>query len=156
MSLPEDDKKMGALKREWAAARIVVIGGLIVAVAVAGYFVYRARQQQLAAEQPVVHATVVRPKLDTKVLARVELAVCTAELLRAKDVGAIPSYGELASAQLLRAGDAPRRFICEAKTHLTNYFISADVLCDKLADPRCVSIYRVANKEKQLIYSRPE
>ena len=61
MSLPEDDKKMGALKREWAAARIVVIGGFIVAIAVAGYFVYRARQQQIA-QQPVVHATVVRPE----------------------------------------------------------------------------------------------
>lgn len=155
MSLPEDDKKMGALKREWAAARIVVIGGFIVAIAVAGYFVYRARQQQIA-QQPVVHATVVGPKVDRKVLVRIELAVCTAELMRAKDVGAIPAYGELATGQLVRAGDAPRRFICEAKTHLTNYFIAADVLCDKLSDPRCVSVFRVATREKQLIYSRPE
>jgi hypothetical protein len=155
MSLPEDDKKMGALKREWAMARIVVIGGFIVAIAVAGYFVYRAKQQELA-QQPVVHATVVNPKVDAKVLVRVELAVCTAELMHAKDVGAVPAYGELATAQLVRAGDAPRRFICEAKTHLTNYFIAADVLCDKLSDPRCVSVYRVANREKQLIYARPE
>ncbi len=155
MSLPEDDKKMGALKREWAAARIVVIGGFIVAIAVAGYFIYRARQQQIA-QQPVVHATVVSPKVDPKVVARIELAVCTAELMRAKDVGAIPFYGELATGQLVRAGNAPRRFICEAKTHLTNYFIAADVLCDKLSDPRCVSVYRVATREKQLIYSRPE
>jgi hypothetical protein len=103
-----------------------------------------------------VHATVVAPKVDPKVLVRVELAVCTAELMHAKDVGAIPAYGELATGQLVRAGDAPRRFICEAKTHLTNYFIAADVLCDKLSDPRCVSVYRVANREKQLIYARPE
>lgn len=156
MSLPEDDKKMGALKREWAAARIVVIGGFIVAVAVAGYFVYRARQQQIVAQQPVVHATVVNPKVDPKLVARVELAVCTAELTRAKDVGAVPPYGELASGQLVRVADVPRRFICEAKTHLTAYYIAADVLCDKLSDPRCVSVYRVANREKQLIYSRPE
>jgi len=155
MSLPEDDKKMGALKREWAAARIVVIGGFVIAVAVAGYFVYRAKQQQ-AALQPVVHATVVRPKVDPKLVARVELAVCTAELMHAKDLGAIPPYGELASGQLVRVADVPRRFICEAKTHLTAYFIAADVLCDKLSDPRCVSVYRVANREKQLIYSRPE
>jgi hypothetical protein len=155
MSLPEDDKKMGALKREWAAARLVVIGGFIVAIAVAGYFVYRAKQQEIA-QQPVVHTTVVKPKVDPKVLARVELAVCTAELMHAKDLGAIPSYGELATGQLVRAGDAPRRFICEARTHYTNYFIAADVLCDKLADPRCVSVFRVATREKQLIYERPE
>jgi hypothetical protein len=155
MSLPQDDNKMGALKREWAAARIVVIGGFIVAIAVAGYFLYRARQEQLA-QQPVVHTTVVSPKVDRKTLVRVELAVCTAELLRAKDLGVVPNYGELATGGLVRAPDAPRRFICEAKTHLTNYFISADILCDRLADPRCVSIYRVATKDKQLIYARPE
>jgi len=88
-------------------------------------------------------------------LARAELAVCTVELMRAKDLGVIPSYGQLASGQLVRAPDAPHRFICEAQTHLTNYFISADVLCGKIADPRCVSVYRVATKEKQLVYSRP-
>jgi hypothetical protein len=155
MSSPEDDKKIGPLKREWTAAHIVVIGGVIVAIAVAGYFLYRARQPQIA-QQPVVHATVVAPKVDPKVLARVELAVCTAELIHAKDVGAIPPYGELASGQLVRAGNSSRRFICEAKTHLTNYFIAADVLCDRLADPSCVSVFRVATREKQLIYARPE
>jgi predicted negative regulator of RcsB-dependent stress response len=155
MSLPEDDKKMGALKREWAAARVVIIGGFIVAIAVAGYFYYRARQEQLA-QQPIVHTTVVRPKVDAKTLARAELAVCTAELMRAKDVGAIPTYGQLATGQLVRAPDAPQRFICEARTHLTSYYISADVMCDKLADPRCVSVYRVATKERQLIYDRPQ
>jgi len=155
MSLPEDGNNMGALKREWAAARIVVIGGFIVAIAVAGYFLYRARQQEIA-QQPVVHTTVVNPKIDPKLVARVELAVCTAELMRAKDVGAIPFYGQLATGRLVRAPDAPQRFICEAKTHLTAYFISADVLCNKLADPRCVSVYRVATREKQLIYERPE
>lgn len=155
MSLPEDGNNMGALKREWAAARIVVIGGFIVAIAVAAYFLYRAKQQETA-QQPVVHTTVVNPKVDQKLLARVELAVCTAELMRAKDVGAIPAYGQLATARLVRAPDAPQRFICEAKTHLTVYFISADVLCNKLSDPRCVSVYRVANREKQLIYARPQ
>jgi hypothetical protein len=152
--MSQDDKKMGALKREWAAARIVIIGGFVVAIAVAGYFFYRARQEQIAAQQPVVHATVVAPKVDPKVLARVELAVCSAELVHAIDLGVIPAYGQLASGQLVRAPD--NRFICEAKTHLTNYYISADVLCDKLSDARCVSIYRVATQDKQLIYSRPQ
>ena len=151
----DDNEDTALTAREWLAARIVIIGGFIVAIAVAGYLVYRGRQQQLA-QQPVVHATVVRPKVDPKVLARVELAVCTAELLRAKDLGAIPSYSEVSNGKLLRAGDAPRRFICEAQTHLTKYFISADLLCENFADPRCISVFRVANKEQQLIYARPE
>jgi predicted negative regulator of RcsB-dependent stress response len=154
MSLPEDQRQR-ALKREWAAARIVVIGGLIAAVGVAGYFIWRARQEQLAA-QPVVHATVVaRPKLDPKTLARLELAVCSAELLRAKDLGIVPSYGALASPRLARA-NVPTRFICEAQTHLTKYFIAADVLCNQLGDPRCVSVFRIATKDGTLIYARPE
>lgn len=154
MSAPEDDTKQRALKREWAAARIVVIGGFIVAVAVAGYFVWKARQEQLA-QTPVVHATVVHPKIDAKALQQLELALCTVELMHAKDIGMVPQYGELASAQLYH-GSVPNRFICVAKTHLTNYFISADLLCNKITDPRCVSVYRVALKDGTLIYSRPQ
>ena len=154
MSAPEDDTKQRALKREWAAARIVVIGGFIVAIAVVGYFLWKARQDRLAHE-PVVHATVVRPKVDAKTLRQLELAFCTVELIHAKDLGMVPNYGELASGQLYH-GTVPNRFICEAKTHLTHYFISADLLCNKLTDPRCLSVYRVALKDGTLIYSRPQ
>jgi hypothetical protein len=155
MSLPDDDKKHSALKREWAAARIVVIGGFIVAIAVAGYFLWKARQDRLA-QQPVVHATVVRPpKVDAKTLLQLELALCTVELVHAKDLGMVPAYGELASSQLWH-GTVPNRFICEAKTHLTNYFISADLLCNKITDARCLSVYRIALKDGTLIYSRPQ
>jgi hypothetical protein len=149
MSLSED--KHNALKREWAAARIVVIGGFIIALAVVGYFAYRARQEQIAAT-PVVHV-VKRP--DAKTLAKIELAVCSVELMRAKDLGMVPQYGDLASPRLI-AGSVPRRFICIAKTHLTQYYIAADLVCDKLTDPRCVSVYRVALRDGTLIYSRPE
>ena len=155
MSLPKDDQTQRALKREWMAARIVVVGGLIVAVGTVGYFAWRARQERLA-QQPVVHTTVVaRPKVDAKVLAQVELAVCTAELSRAKDLGMVPQYGDLASPRLMR-GTMPRRFVCEAQTHLTHYFISADLVCNQLADSRCVSVYRIALKDGTLIYSRPQ
>ena len=155
MSAPEDDTKQRALKREWAAARIVVIGGFIIAIAVVGYFLWKARQDRLA-QTPVVHATVVSPpKIDAKTLRQLELALCTVELMHAQDLGMVPRYGELTTG-LAFHGTVPGRFICEAKTSLTHYFISADLLCNKLTDARCVSVYRVALKDGTLIYSRPQ
>jgi len=157
MAVPENDQKQRALKREWAAARVVVIGGIIIAVGVAGYFVWRARQEKLA-EAPVVHATVVQqPKVDQKLVQRVELALCTIGLSNAQGLGMVPQYATLATPRALR-GTTPGRFICEAKTDLTHYFISADLKCShlgQLTDARCVSVYRVALKDGTLIYSRP-
>jgi hypothetical protein len=156
MSLPENDQKQRALKREWAAARVVVIGGIVVAIGVAGYFVWRAQQERLA-QAPVVHATTVPPKVDQKLVRRLELTLCTMGLVNAQGLGMVPQYATLATPRALR-GTTPGRFICEAKTDLTHYFISADLKCSQLAqltDARCVSVYRVALKDGRLIYSRP-
>jgi hypothetical protein len=156
MSPPPNDNKQRALAREWAAARIVIIGGFIIAIAVAGYFWYRERQATLAEQQASMpHAVAAPHKIDAKTLARIELAVCTVELNDAKSLGIIPQYGALASPRMAR-GNAPRRFICEAQTHLTRYFIAADILCNHLADARCVSVYRIATKAGSLVYSRPQ
>lgn len=154
MSLPTDDPKHRALKREWAAARVVVLGGLLVAVGVVGYFAYR-QGQAMRAENQAVTQTQAAKKVDPKLLARVELAVCSAELQRAQDIGIIPTYGRLATQRLIK-GTEPRRFICEAMTHLAHYYIAADLMCNKLGDARCVSIYRIAVKDGELVYQRPE
>jgi|SRR5579862_8628579 len=147
----KDEAKLRALKREWAAARAVVIGGLILAVAVAGYFAYR-QHEEMRAELP---QAVVPNKIDPKLLARAELAVCSAELKQAKTINIVPAYGQLASPNLIRSA-VPKRFICEAATHLTKYFIAADLLCNNLTDGRCVSVYRVALTDGTLVYSRPQ
>jgi len=152
MSLPENNSKQSGLRREWAAARVVVIGGFVIAIAVAGYFAYRQEQAQSPAGVP---NAMTPHKVDAKLLAQAELAVCSAELIQAKGIGIVPAYGQLATPRLVR-GNAPERFICEAATSLTHYFIAADVLCNKLADARCVSVYRIALKDGTLVYQRPE
>ena len=155
MPLPEDDSNQHALKREWAAARIVVIGGLLVALVVAGYFAYRQGQTMRAEQEASMPHAMTPNKVDQKLLARAELAVCSAELQQAKDIGIVPQYGRLASPKLTR-GSVPRRFICVAATHLAAYYIAADIACDNLADARCVSIYRIALKDGRLLYDRPQ
>lgn len=153
MPTPDDKNKVHALSREWAAARIVVIGGLIVALAVAGYFAYRAREATIAAQQAA--APVMTPKVDAKTVARVELIVCNAELAHAKDLGIIPQYGRLDTPKLVRT-QVERRYVCIGVTHLSKYYIAADLRCDNLADARCMSVYRIALPDGTLLYSRPE
>lgn len=150
MTSPNDNHDQRSLTREWAAARIVVIGGFVVAVLVAGFFAYRAHEEHAAAIQAALPK-----KVDAKALAQAELAVCTAELIAAEGIGIVPNYAGLASPRLAR-GDAPHRYICEAKTHLTTYFIAADLLCNALRDPRCVSVFRVASIDGRLLYARRE
>lgn len=152
MSSPGEDPKHRALAREWAAARIVVIGGLILACAVGGYFAWRSISAQNAQQQAAQPAPAPR-KIDAKTLRKVEIAVCSIEIKRAEDIGIVPIYAGLGSPNLVRS-NVPHRFICEAKTHLTHYFIAADLLCDKLSDPRCVSVYRVMLPNGTLLYSR--
>lgn len=160
MSSPDDNSTKRALAREWAAARIVVLGGLVLALAVAGYFAFQQWRAERAAEQAqAVHAGVVQPKLDAKTVRAIEVAVCRAEIEHAKELTVVPSYAVLGSPNLVRT-KIDGRFICEARTHLTQYFVSADFLCAKLGDvvrdPRCISVYRVMLPDGRLVYSRPE
>lgn len=149
MSTPEPSNTRRALAREWAAARIVVIGGLIVAAAIAGYFAYREYQAEKQATAP----TVVTP-VDAKTMARVQLEICSAELIRSKEIGIVPQYADLATPRLVRT-DVQRRFVCIAKTGIAHYFIAADLRCNKLADVRCVSIFRIVLADGRKIYERP-
>ncbi len=165
MSFPEDNTTQRALSREWAAARIVVIGGFIVAVAVTGYFAWQARQESivrqhvLMAEQQAAAraaaAAAVPGKIDAKKLARAELAFCKAELKRAQDITIVPSYARLAAPNLVPTNIA-RRFICAAKTDVTVYLIAADLRCSNIQNPQCISIDRIVTKEKLLVYTRPD
>lgn len=150
MSTPEHSNTRRALAREWAAARIVVIGGLIVAAAIAGYFAYREYRAQEQAAAPTVVAPV-----DAKTLARVQLEICSAELIRSKGLGIVPQYADLTTPRLVRT-DVARRFVCIAKTSVAKYFIAADLRCNKLADARCVSVFRIVLADGRMVYARPD
>src|SRR5277367_5937903 len=102
MSLPEENPKQHALRREWAAARVVIIGGFIVAIAVAGYFAYRQEQATRALTQANAPQAGLAHKVDPKLLARAELAICSAELVQAQGIGIVPTYGQLATPTLVR------------------------------------------------------
>lgn len=153
MTTPEDDTTQRALRREWAAARLVVIGGLIVGLAIVGYLAYQQKAAADRALQEIASQSAER-KINAKALAEAELAVCSAELIRAKAIGIVPNYGVLVSPHLIR-GNIANRYVCEAGTSLTRYYIAADIRCNKLAEARCVSVYRIALKGGTLVYSRP-
>jgi hypothetical protein len=153
MSSPGDHSKQHALSREWAATRAIVIGGLVVAVAVGGYFAYRAHEASVAEQQAL--APPLPKKIDAKTVAHAELVVCSAELAHAKDLGILPQYARLDTPKLARTAVAGR-YVCVAATHLTKYFIAADLHCNSLMDAQCMSVYRIALQNGSLLYSRPQ
>lgn len=155
--MTEEQKNMRGLEREWNMALIVGIGGLVVAIAVAGYFGYREMHRR--AQVAVVHAVAPTAHIDRKELQKIEVAVCNAEIAGAQSLAVVPAYAKLAEPNLVRTR-VRGRFICVAETHLTQYLISADLRCEKLIDvirdPRCVSVFRVMLKDGRLVYSRPD
>jgi hypothetical protein len=116
---------------------------LVVALLAGGYFLQTMRLRNAAGTATLSHA---------EQLARAELAVCQAEMLTAKNLGIVPVYAQLASQKLLRT--AGSHYICVAGTHLTRYYILADLRCNKL--PQCIQVERVAVKDGPLVYLRPQ
>ena len=136
-----------ALKREWLLARIIVIGGFVIAIASAVYFGY-------------VVPRIIQPReLKTALVNRVntllsaESQICNMALNSARNFGIVPQYGRLAS-QKLALTPMQGRYVCLARTSTVNYVLAVDLLCKNLKDPRCTSLYNVTQTDGTLLYQR--
>ena len=145
--------------REWFWARVVLIGGFIVAIGVAGYFAWQrheatimAQQQQAAALAQAARQQPVSPeqaRADEN--AKAGMMICAMELLSAKNKGIVPSYGQLAAAGP-RATAKKNRLACLAATQVSKYEIQADLLCRTLVDPKCMKLHSVKNGDGMVLY----
>jgi hypothetical protein len=150
-----NDANMRGISREWLAARIVVIGGFLIAIAVVAYFTLRPTPQPVAESQPAApvpqQMTTAEQKANAN--ARDGMMVCAMELVNAKNSGIVPAYGQLAS--MLPSATAVRgRYVCNAATPAAKYAIAADLLCRNLQDPRCVLLYQIATGKGTVLYRR--
>src|SRR6185437_10950686 len=101
----DDNDDLRMTVREWKAARIVLIGGFIIAVAVAGYFAWTQHQQALATaaaqqaqEQAAEQAAAGPTKAQiAQAQARMGLAVCLRVAINAAADGIIPQYSKVDS-----------------------------------------------------------
>ena len=136
-----------ALAREWLAIRIVVFGGFLVALVAALWFGIIVPR--------VIAPRQLRETLTTQIrtLLTEEAQVCTTALADAKNFGIVPQYGQLASAKLARM-DVQGRYACLASTHAAKYVLIVDLLCRRLKDARCVSLYNVSQTDGTVLYQR--
>jgi len=157
-----EDMKRGTA-REWFWARVVLIGGFVVALAVAGYFAWQrheaiiaAQQQEAAAlaqtaqpEPTMTPEQMRRARADAS--AKAGMMICAMELLSAKNVGVIPPYGELADSEP-HATSKKNRVACLAATQVTKYVIEADLMCRTLVDPKCMKLHSVKSDDGTMLY----
>lgn len=136
-----------ALKFEWLAARVIVIGGFVVAIIAAIYF-------------GVIVPRILEPReLHAKLVTRVETIlkaeaqICSMALTSAKNFGIVPQYGRLVTAKLALT-QVQGRYICVAATNAAKYFLSIDLVCRDLKSPRCTSLYNILQPDGTVLYQR--
>src|SRR5262249_35687614 len=131
-----------ALKREWLAARIVVLFGFVIAIAVAVYFAYFAPEAPLQrqASIPGVTTTPQQTAMQERVVAAAAYQMCRIEVATAQSRGFIPVYSRLADPSP-KATNSQGRYACSAATPVAKYTIEADLVCRNLNDVNCVKLY---------------
>jgi len=151
--MTQRDTNLRGIAREWLAARIIVLGGFVIAIAVAAYFTLRpapVTQQQPAAQTEQQAATTLARKTAN---AKAAIMVCAMELLNAKNFGIVPSYGQLVSMYPKKTATRGR-YACTAGTNVARYVIAGDLVCHNLLDSRCVSLYEIKTGDGTLLYQR--
>ncbi len=152
--MSEDQTDIAALSREWLAARVVVIGGFAIAIAVALYFAFRSApaetpEAQAAAQTQQAAAT------QEEAEASAEHQLCRMELANAQNYGLIPQFGRLSDPNPQKT-DIQGRYVCQAATQAAKYTIAADLVCRNLADPHCVALYSVTQDDGTVLYQRQQ
>jgi hypothetical protein len=148
--MTDQNNEMRATAREWHIALFVVIGGFVIAVAIAAYLLLRPPQSQPAAQTE----TPLTPAQRREMMVKVGRLLCDRELLNAKAIGVVPPYGR--SIGLPMRTSTRGQYACTVSTGAAKYVIAADVLCSTLFDPRCVSIYSVTSDDSTVLFKRPD
>ena len=144
-----------SLSREWAAARVVLIVGFILAVGAGGYYAWQARQTVTSERQEAL-ADVKAVQAQENQAEQADQAgqqLCRTALSNAQNYGIIPPYGQLAAYEP-KQSDVKGRYVCAAATSETKYVIAADVVCNNLKNAQCVSLFTVQDAGGAVLYQR--
>ncbi len=153
----DDDFRMTA--REWLAARVVLIGGFILAIAVAGYFTWAQHQQaqqaataaQAEAQAEAKAAAGPTRAQIAQARARMSLMVCLREVVNAATAGIVPNYAKLASRAPIPT-KVQGRYTCNAATDVAKYAVTADLICADMRKADCVKLYNVTSDDGTVLY----
>ena len=146
-----DDNLRRGTQREWLAAKIVLVGGFVIAIGVAAYFVLAPRfapDHHMQANLPDSVSHLIPDDAKTAMM-----LFCAQELVEGKNVNIVPVDAQLAE-KLPRNTRVKNRFACIAHTTATVYFITADYRCTQVTNPKCVQLYDIQTNDGLLIYRR--
>lgn len=158
----DDNDDLRLTVREWTAARVVLIGGFLIAIAVAGYFTWTQHQQAVAAaaaqqaqEQAAERAAAgPTPAQIADARARVGLAVCLRVAINAAADGIIPQYSKLDSKSPTPT-KVQGRYTCTAATDVAKYKVTGDLICSDMRKASCVKLYSVVSDDGTVLYQAP-
>ena len=143
-------------QREWAAARIVLIGGVVIAIAAVAYLWLKPAPAPVMASLPPAQTeprTPTRAQRAANTDASLNMLFCAQELLESQNVNIVPL-----SAQMAERGPhktrVKGRLACIARTASTFYVISADLHCAQVTANKCVQLYDIQTGDGLLLYRR--
>jgi hypothetical protein len=149
----EDDSNIRALRREWLAARVVgALAGVLLltlgVLAFAGWW-----QGPHNAETPVPRAPSAAAPGEAKARHEESVAICTAALATAQQLGLVPDFATLDGGDTTPAG-VQGRYACAAKTDAAKYALTFDLTCTNLSAGNCIALYSITQDGGTVIYRR--
>ena len=140
--MTEQEANIAGLRREWLAARIfVVLGGLLLVAII------------VLAVISAPSVPVQTPRQNTPIAPAMAKALCTAGLASAQAFALVPAYTKLAG-DFVQLGAVKGRYICFAQTDAARYQIAFDLMCRDLYRPNCVRLFSVVQDGTGAIYQR--
>lgn len=146
MSVSDQEHAQGALRREWLIARVVIIGGFVVAIAAMVWFGWLHPMMQR-------REAITNRQHQAQALEHAAIQMCVSGLNSAKNFGIVPQYGKLATSNIYTT-NVQGRYVCVAATPATRYLVAVDLLCRNLKDRRCVSLFSVRQADGTVLYQR--
>ena len=151
----DEEQDLAALKREWLAARVVLVAGFAL---VLGYGIYVAAEwrasvqharQQAAAEVATQQAAVAQ----NEAAADAGAQLCKRALVTSQGFGIVPGYAKLTATEPQKTS-VTGRYACPAATDSSNFILAVDLVCRDLANPHCTSLYSVTQNGNAVLYRR--
>ncbi|MBU6445318.1 MAG: hypothetical protein KGR48_15545 [Alphaproteobacteria bacterium] len=151
---------MTALKREWLAARLVLIVGFAIAIAFGGYraYVWRSsivQQRAQVAAQVGAEQGGVSGADEGDASSSSGALVCHQALAIAVNFGVLPEEAKLTDSQP-KPTSVSGRYSCGAATQSAKFTIAIDLVCRNLQDQRCVALYNVTQDGGAVLFQRQD
>lgn len=153
--MSEQQYDLKAISREWAAARVVLIIGFVLALGAGGYFAWEAREMVVSHRQAQLADIKAAQALVNQDQANDQAGVdlCKTALANAKNFGIIAQFAQL-TAYTPKESSVKGRYLCGAATGASKYAILADALCRNLKNSQCVNVYSVTEGDGTVLYQR--